>query len=228
MRRNFTLDHIDFQIPKGKTTAIVGISGSGKTTLLKILLGYYSNYGGNILIGDNNLKNIDIEEWRNNCGVVMQEGKIFSDSIERNIAMEDAIDYERLIYATKIANIYEYISGLPLKFQTKIGMNGKGQSVGQKQRILLARVIYKNPPFVFLDEATNSLDATNEKNIIENLNDFLANKTVMVIAHRLSTIRKADNIIVINHGKIVEQGTHQNLIEKKGDYYQLVKDQIKL
>ena len=224
----FILSGIDFQMPQGKTTAIVGASGSGKTTLLKILLGYYSNYDGRILVGEKDLKNINIENWRKHCGVVMQEGKIFSDTIERNIAMEDVINYDRLIYAAKTANIYEYINKLPLKFQTKIGVNGKGQSVGQKQRLLLARVIYKNPPFVFLDEATNSLDATNEKNIIENLNDFFINKTVMIIAHRLSTIRKADNIIVMNHGKIVEYGTHQYLLNKKGEYYQLVKDQLEL
>lgn len=224
----FVLTGIDLQIPKGKTTAIVGPSGSGKTTLLKILLGYYSNYDGNIFVGGKNLRTIDMEDWRKHCGVVMQEGRIFSDTIERNIAMKDTIDYDKLIYATRIANIYEYIDKLPLKFQTKIGLNGKGQSVGQKQRLLLSRVIYKNPPFVFLDEATNSLDATNEKIISENLNDFFANKTVMIIAHRLSTIRKADNIIVMKNGKIVEQGTHQYLVSMEGEYYQLVKDQLEL
>lgn len=224
-----TIDQLSMNVPEGKITAIVGASGSGKTTLIKLMLGYYPVLGGEIRIGSSNLNNYNLKWWRRQCGVVMQDGVIFSESIARNIAVDDGeIDKERLKKAAEIANIYDYIMGLPLKFNTKIGRDGVGLSQGQKQRILIARAVYKNPRYIFLDEATNALDAENERVIVENLNDFYQGRTVVVVAHRLSTVKNADQIIVLGHGKILETGNHASLIEKKGAYYHLVKNQLEL
>jgi len=224
-----TIDGITMEIPEGKITAIVGASGSGKTTLIKLMLGYYPVLGGEIRIGSSNLNDYNLKWWRRQCGVVMQDGVIFSESIARNIAVDDGeIDKVRLKKAAEIANIYDYIMGLPLKFNTKIGRDGVGLSQGQKQRILIARAVYKNPRYIFLDEATNALDAENERVIVENLNDFYQGRTVVVVAHRLSTVKNADQIIVLGHGKILETGNHASLIEKKGAYYHLVKNQLEL
>ena len=224
-----TIDQLSMNVPEGKITAIVGASGSGKTTLIKLMLGYYPVLGGEIRIGSSNLNDYNLKWWRRQCGVVMQDGVIFSESIARNIAVDDEeIDKERLKKASEIANIYDYIMGLPLKFNTKIGRDGVGLSQGQKQRILIARAVYKNPRYIFLDEATNALDAENERVIVENLNDFYQGRTVVVVAHRLSTVKNADQIIVLGHGKILETGNHASLIEKKGAYYHLVKNQLEL
>ena len=224
-----TIDHVDIQIPQGKVTAIVGASGSGKTTLIKLILGYYSVVEGRICIGSTNINDVNKQWWRRQCGVVMQDGVIFSESIARNIAVDDAeIDQVRLLEAAKISRIFDYIMGLPLKFDTKIGRDGIGLSQGQKQRILIARAVYKNPEYIFLDEATNSLDANNERKIVENLDRFYKGKTVVIVAHRLSTVKNADQIVVIDHGKVVETGTHDTLTLKKGAYFQLVKNQLEL
>ena len=217
------------KIPNGKVTAIVGASGSGKTTLIKLMLGYYPVLSGDILIAGGNIDNYNLKWWRRQCGVVMQDGVIFSESIARNIAVDDGeIDKERLVKAAEIANIHEYIMGLPLKYNTKIGRDGVGLSQGQKQRILIARAVYKNPQFIFLDEATNALDAKNERAIVENLNEFYKGRTVVVVAHRLSTVKNADQIVVLDAGKIVEVGNHSTLIAKQGTYYNLVKNQLEL
>lgn len=224
-----TIDHVDIQIPQGKVTAIVGASGSGKTTLIKLILGYYSVIEGRICIGCTNINDVNKQWWRRQCGVVMQDGVIFSESIARNIAVDDAeIDQVRLLEAAKISCIFDYVMGLPLKFDTKIGRDGIGLSQGQKQRILIARAVYKNPEYIFLDEATNSLDANNERKIVENLDRFYKGKTVVIVAHRLSTVKNADQIVVIDHGKVVETGTHDTLTLKKGAYFQLVKNQLEL
>ena len=224
-----TLDGVSFNIPEGKVTAIVGASGSGKTTLIKLMLGYYRVLAGSISIAGRNINEYNLKWWRRHCGVVMQDGVIFSESIARNIAVDDGeIDVERLEQAAKIANIHDYVMGLPLKYNTIIGRDGVGLSQGQKQRILIARAVYKNPDFIFLDEATNSLDAKNERAIVENLDEFYKGRTVVVVAHRLSTVRHADQIIVVDGGKIVETGTHTSLIERRGAYYNLVKNQIEL
>lgn len=224
-----TIDHVDIQIPQGKVTAIVGASGSGKTTLIKLILGYYSVIEGRICIGSTNINDVNKQWWRRQCGVVMQDGVIFSESIARNIAVDDAeIDQVRLLEAAKISCIFDYVMGLPLKFDTKIGRDGIGLSQGQKQRILIARAVYKNPEYIFLDEATNSLDANNERKIVENLDRFYKGKTVVIVAHRLSTVKNADQIVVIDHGKVVETGTHDTLTLKRGAYFQLVKNQLEL
>ena len=224
-----TIDHVDIQIPQGKVTAIVGASGSGKTTLIKLILGYYSVIEGRICIGSTNINDVNKKWWRRQCGVVMQDGVIFSESIARNIAVDDAeIDQVRLLEAAKISCIFDYVMGLPLKFDTKIGRDGIGLSQGQKQRILIARAVYKNPEYIFFDEATNSLDANNERKIVENLDRFYKGKTVVIVAHRLSTVKNADQIVVIDHGKVVETGTHDTLTLKKGAYFQLVKNQLEL
>lgn len=224
-----TIDHVDIQIPQGKVTAIVGASGSGKTTLIKLILGYYSVVEGRICIGSTNINDVNKQWWRRQCGVVMQDGVIFSESIAKNIAVDDAeIDQVRLLEAAKISCIFDYVMGLPLKFDTKIGRDGIGLSQGQKQRILIARAVYKNPEYIFLDEATNSLDANNERKIVENLDRFYKGKTVVIVAHRLSTVKNADQIVVIDHGKVVETGTHDTLTLKKGAYFQLVKNQLEL
>lgn len=224
-----TLEDISFSIPEGKVTAIVGASGSGKTTLIKLMLGYYKVMSGKISISNRNLNEYDLKWWRRHCGVVMQDGVVFSESIARNIAVDDGdIDVDRLEQAARIANIHEYIMGLPLKYNTLIGKDGVGLSQGQKQRILIARAVYKNPDFIFLDEATNALDARNERAIVENLDEFYKGRTVVVVAHRLSTVKNADQIIVLDAGKVVEIGNHTSLIGKKGAYYNLVKNQLEL
>lgn len=223
------IDHLSLVIPANKTTAIVGLSGSGKTTLVKLILGSYTPLQGKISIDGIDLRDIEINEWRDRCGVVMQGGLLFSDTIARNIAMKDAeISYDKVITACRIACIDEFVSSLPLKYNTIIGADGIGLSMGQKQRLLIARAIYKNPSIAIFDEATNSLDTTNEKNIYTNLQPYFAGRTTIVVAHRLSTVKNADNIVVIDHGRIVEQGTHNALVSLKGAYYQLIKDQLEL
>jgi len=223
------LNNVNLEIPSGKVTAVVGMSGSGKTTLVKLMLGFYPPVKGEIKIGEYNLQNINTKVWREHCGAVMQDGYIFSDTIARNIAVSDEIiDTSRLLHAAKVANILEMVEGLPLGFNTKVGQEGQGISQGQRQRILIARAVYKNPAYIFFDEATNALDANNEKVIMENLNAFFEGKTVVVVAHRLSTVKNADNIVVLEKGKIVEQGTHKELTKLKGVYYELVKNQLEL
>ena len=222
-----TLDNISIVIPKGKTTAIVGLSGSGKTTLLKMILGFYDPDKGKVIIGNSDIANYDKREWRKHCGTVMQDGFIFSDTIARNIAPgEERIDEDRMREAAETANIRDFIEDLPLGYNTKVGAEGHGLSMGQKQRILIARAVYKNPEFIFMDEATNSLDANNEHLIMQKLNRFMQGRTAIVIAHRLSTVRDADNIVVLQEGLICEQGTHTDLINKQGIYYSLVKNQL--
>ena len=222
-----TLDNISIVIPKGKTTAIVGLSGSGKTTLLKMILGFYDPDKGKVIIGNSDIANYDKREWRKHCGTVMQDGFIFSDTIARNIAPgEERIDEDRMREAAETANIRDFIEDLPLGYNTKVGAEGHGLSMGQKQRILIARAVYKNPEFIFMDEATNSLDANNEHLIMQKLNRFMQGRTAIVIAHRLSTVRNADNIVVLQDGHICEQGTHADLINKQGIYYTLVKNQL--
>ena len=224
-----TLDDVTIHIPKGKVTAIVGASGSGKTTLVKLMLGYYPVLEGQINIGGTDINTLNKKWWRRQCGVVMQDGVIFSESIARNIAVDDGdIDKDRLLKAAQIACIHEYIMSLPLKYNTKIARDGIGLSQGQKQRILIARAVYKNPDYIFLDEATNSLDANNERAIVENLDKFYRGKTVVIVAHRLSTVKNADQIVVIDHGKVVETGNHETLTAKRGAYYNLVKNQLEL
>lgn len=226
---SYVLQNIDAEIPYGKTTAIVGASGSGKTTLMKLLLRLYQNYEGEIKIGDANFKSINIHKWRENCGVVIQEGKIFSDSILANIVLDtDSVNTEKLYETIRLANLEAFINNLPKKLYTIIGNGGNGISGGQKQRILIARALYKKPDFFFFDEATNSLDAKNENEITTNLELTTKGKTSIIIAHRLSTIKSADNILVLDDGKIVEKGNHSELLEKKGFYYSLISNQINL
>ncbi|MDP4272669.1 MAG: peptidase domain-containing ABC transporter [Bacteroidota bacterium] len=223
------LNNVNITIPQKKTTAIVGASGSGKTTLLKLLLGFYLPVEGSVNIGDINLLNYNNSWWRSQCGVVMQDGFIFSETIASNIAISDEkINKEKLLYAVKMANIQDFIESLPLSYNTIIGKEGNGLSQGQKQRILIARAIYKNPEFVFFDEATNALDANNERIIMENLLQFFKGKTVVVVAHRLSTVKNADQIIVLNNGCVTEIGTHHELTSIKGSYFNLVKNQLEL
>ncbi|CAL2106928.1 ATP-binding cassette, subfamily B [Tenacibaculum sp. 190524A02b] len=223
------LKDLSLEIPANKTTAIVGVSGSGKTTLMKLLLGFYQVDNGDINVGKFNLRSISQKEWRRNCGVVMQEGYIFNDTIAKNIAVgEDYVDTKKLAHAVNVANITDYIDGLPLGYNTKIGNEGSGLSTGQKQRLLIARSVYKNPKFLFFDEATSALDANNEKVIMEKLNTFFTNKTAVVIAHRLSTVKNAHQIVVLDKGKVIEKGNHEELIRLKGSYYHLVKNQLNL
>lgn len=227
--RDYALDNISLSIPANKVTAIVGASGSGKTTIVKLLLGFYEPLHGTITIGNSPLSLINPHLWRQNAGCVMQESFIFSDTIARNIALAtDKIDVDRLHKAVRIANIEEFINSLPLGYSTKIGMEGNGLSAGQRQRLLIARAVYKNPEYIFFDEATNSLDANNEKIIMENLQTFYKGRTALIVAHRLSTVRNADNIIVLDHGRVVEEGTHEELTQRKGAYYTLVKNQLEL
>ena len=227
--RDYVLEHINLAIPQHKVTAIVGASGSGKTTLIKLLLGFYDPNKGNIKIGDLSLKNMNPHVWRAHTGCVMQDGFIFSDTIAKNIAIgTEVIDKERLLHAVTVANIRDFIDSLPLGYNTKIGMEGNGVSQGQRQRILIARAVYKNPEFIFLDEATNALDANNEREIMEHLHQFYKGRTVVVVAHRLSTVRDADNIVVLDKGQVVEEGTHEELTARRGVYYKLVKNQLEL
>ena len=228
-RSPFALKDVDLFIEENKITAIVGTSGSGKTTLLKMLLGFYHPVTGEILVGDTRLSNLSLKIWRERVGAVMQDGFLFPDTIAANIAPgAEEINEERMIKAVDISNIKGFIESLPLGYNTKIGANGHGLSEGQKQRLLIARVIYKNPDIIIFDEATNSLDANNEKVIVENLTEFFEGKTVIVVAHRLSTVRDADKIVVLDSGRIIETGTHESLIQKKGAYYNLVKNQLEL
>ena len=223
------IDGVSFKVPEGKMTAIVGASGSGKTTLIKLMLGYYTVMGGSVKVSGEDINRYNMRWWRRQCGVVMQDGVVFSESIARNIAVDDGdVDRDRLERSARIACIDEYVKGLPLGYDTIIGRDGTGLSQGQRQRILIARAVYKNPSFIFLDEATNSLDAENERMIVENLADFYRGRTVVVVAHRLSTVRNADNIVVLDHGRVVESGNHDALIRNKGAYYNLVKNQLEL
>jgi len=226
---NKVLEDLSFIIPEGKTTAIVGTSGSGKTTILKLLLRFYNPISGSITVGGKQLDGIDFRCWRSECGAVMQDGFIFSDTIERNIAVGDEfVDSKKMSAALNAANINDFVESLPLGLETKIGAEGSGISQGQKQRILIARAVYKNPQYLFFDEATNALDSSNERIIMNNMQKFFVGRTVVVVAHRLSTVSNADNIIVLEKGKIIEQGNHQTLTSLKGSYYQLVKNQLEL
>lgn len=223
------LNKVSFKIPEGKVTAIVGASGSGKTTLLKLLLKYYDSYEGEILVNKKNLKEIPSGLWRQNCGTVMQEGYIFSDTIAGNITMGDfEPSHAKIKSAVEVANIKSHIEDLPLRYNTKIGNSGSGLSTGQKQRILIARAVYKNPHYLFFDEATSSLDANNESVIMKNLEDFYTGKTVLIIAHRLSTVKNAHQIIVLENGQVIETGNHERLISSKGKYFELIKNQLEL
>lgn len=222
-------ENLNLTIPYRQTTAIVGASGSGKTTLLKLLMKFYDPDQGEIKIGNTNLKNVSPRFWRDQCGVVMQEGYVFNDTIANNIAVgEDHIDKQKLRRAVEIANIKEFIESLPLSYNTKIGNEGVGISGGQKQRLFIARAVYKTPEYILFDEATSALDANNEKVIMENLEQFFKGKTAVVIAHRLSTVRHADKIIVLDKGKVVEEGSHAELVDLRGEYYRLVRNQLEL
>lgn len=225
----YVLNNLTLTIPANKVTAIVGVSGSGKTTLMKVLLKFYDPNSGIIKLGVTDLKNVSQKSWRNHIGAVMQEGYIFNDTLANNIAIgQDVIDTQKLQYAADVANISSFISTLPLGYNTKIGMEGMGISTGQKQRLLIARAVYKNPEMLFFDEATSALDANNEKEIVEKLDNFFKNKTVVIIAHRLSTVMHADQIVVLEEGNIAEIGNHETLIQLKGKYYELVKNQLQL
>lgn len=227
--RDYVLENINLNIPQEKVTAIVGASGSGKTTLIKLLLGFYEPNKGMIKVGETPLNVINPHVWRNKSGSVMQDGFIFSETIAQNIAVgDDHIDIEKLRHAVTVANIRDFIDSLPMGYNTKIGMEGSGISQGQRQRILIARAVYKNPEFIFLDEATNALDANNEKEIMVHLHEFYKGRTVVVVAHRLSTVRDADKIVVLDQGKVAEEGTHEELAQLKEKYYELVKNQLEL
>lgn len=226
---DYVLEDINLFIPEGKVTAIVGVSGSGKTTLLKLFLKVYEQYHGELKVGESNFKNISPSFWRRECGAVLQDGYIFNDTIARNVAVGDEyIDQQKLIQSCKIANILPFIETLPNSFNTQLGSEGVGVSQGQRQRLLIARAVYKDPHYLFFDEATNSLDSNNEKAIVENLNQFFRGRTVVVVAHRLSTVKDADKIVVLDQGKIAEEGTHEQLTAIKGKYYELVKNQLEL
>ena len=227
--RDLALKDISLVIPENKVTAIVGSSGSGKTTLVKLIQGFYLPYSGTLLIGDIPIHKINPHVWRSKTGSVMQDSYILSDTIARNIALGDKeVDYDKLRHAVQVANIENFIKSLPLGFETKISMEGTDISQGQRQRILIARAVYKNPEFLFIDEATNALNANNEKCIIDSMKEFYKGKTVLIAAHRLSTVKDADNIIVLENGRIIEQGCHEFLLAKHGAYYNLVKNQLEL
>lgn len=225
---NFILKNLSLFIPKGKITAIVGVSGSGKTTLLKLLLKFHKPQIGTILVNNNHLDKIENTLWRNKCGVILQDSYIFYDTILFNITLEKNHNHEKFLNAIKLANIEDFVNKLPLKQKTIIGSDGIGISQGQKQRILIARTIYKNPDYLFFDEATNSLDSNNEKLIVENINNYFKGKTMIVIAHRLSTVKNADQIIVLDNGNIIEKGNHFELIKLKGKYFELIQNQLEL
>ncbi|PST82660.1 ABC transporter ATP-binding protein [Pedobacter yulinensis] len=226
---SFVFQDLNLVIPYQKTTAIVGASGSGKTTLLKLLTKFYDPNQGDVKLGNTDLKHIAASYWREHCGTVMQESYVFNDTIANNIAVgEDAIDKEKLRKAVEIANIKDFIEDLPLSYNTKIGNEGIGLSGGQKQRLFIARAVYKSPDYIFFDEATSALDANNERVIIENLAQFFKGKTAVIIAHRLSTVKHADKIVVLDKGVVVEEGNHQELVAKKGEYYRLIKNQLEL
>jgi ATP-binding cassette subfamily B protein len=223
------LKNINLKIPEGKVTAIVGSSGSGKTTLLKLLLRFYQPSSGKLVLNGQDIESYSLDWWRSQVGVVMQEGHIFSDTIYRNIVMGDELgDNKRLVDAAETANMEDFLLQLPLHFQTKVGGDGTGLSTGQKQRILIARAVYKNPAFLFLDEATSSLDSKNEKEIMQNLERLFNGRTVVIIAHRLSTVRQADQIAVLEDGEVVELGNHEKLVAEKGVYFELVKNQLEI
>ena len=223
------LKNINLRIPKGKITAIVGSSGSGKSSLIKLLLNFYQPAEGAIRLGDVNLKNIHNKLWRAKCGIVSPDGFLFNDTIAKNIALGDEIiDKIKLLQAVKAANIQNFIESLPLGYNTKIGAEGQGLSQGQRQRLLLARAVYKNPDYLFLDEATNALDAFNEMIIMENIEEIFKGKTMVIVAHRLNTVLNADNIVVLEGGEVVEQGSHEELTYLRGAYYRLVRNQMEL
>jgi ATP-binding cassette subfamily B protein len=223
------LNNVDLDIPEGKVTAIVGASGSGKSTLLKVLLKFYDPVRGEILMGHTPLRNLSARSLRLRCGVVMQDGHIFGDTVAANIAAgHDEIDRARLLYAARMADIDDFIQSLPMGYNTRIGRDGIGMSAGQKQRVLIARAVYKDPDFIFFDEATSALDANTERRIVENLQEFYRGRTVVVIAHRLSTVKNADQIVVLDGGRITERGTHAELAARRGSYYELVKNQLEL
>jgi len=223
------LEEINLTLKKDTVTAIVGVSGSGKTTLVKLLLGFYPPANGEIRVGDMNMQMMSPDLWRGNCGVVMQDGYIFSDTIAKNVALgEQEINTDQLLYAARMACIDDFIDQLPLGYNTVIGQEGLTLSGGEEQRILIARAIYKNPGFLFLDEGTSALDANNERRIMENLQLVFSGKTVVIVAHRLSTVKNADQIIVLDQGRIVEEGKHNDLIAKKGHYFNLVRNQLEL
>jgi len=223
------IDDVTLDIPAGKVTAIVGASGSGKTTLIKLMLGFYPVSEGEILLGNAPLDRYSMQSWRRRCGVVMQEGFIFSDTIAGNISLGDENpDVQKIEHAAEVAGIRDFIESLPLRYNTKVGQEGAGLSQGQKQRILIARAVYRDPLFLFLDEATNSLDAIHERVILNNMEQFSRGKTVVVVAHRLSTVKNADRIVVLDQGRVAESGTHDELAAKKGAYFNLVKNQLEL
>ncbi|MET4140539.1 peptidase domain-containing ABC transporter [Pedobacter sp. UYP1] len=225
----FVLKNLDLLIPAGKVTAIVGMSGSGKTTLIKLLLKFYQVSKGSVTIGNRSVDQVHAKQWRAACGVVMQDGYVFMDTIANNIFAGSVVkDKERLYEVSKLANMHDFFMAMPFGYDTVVGKDGYGLSEGQKQRLLIARLIYRNPAYIFLDEATNSLDAHNELSIVNNLNHFFTGKTVLIVAHRLSTVKNADQIVVLHQGKLVEKGTHQELIARKGNYYQLIKNQLEL
>jgi ATP-binding cassette subfamily B protein len=223
------LDQISLSILAGRTTAIVGMSGSGKTTLLKLLLKFYAPATGDIRVGNVALANVSHASWRQQCGVVMQDGFLFSDTIARNIAVGvETIDATQLAHAVHVANLEDFLAALPMGLHTKIGAEGNGISQGQRQRILIARAVYKNPQYLFFDEATNALDANNEAVIWGRLQEFFRGRTVVVVAHRLSTVSHADQLVVLDKGRLTESGTHASLVAQKGQYWNLVKNQLAL
>lgn len=225
----YVLKNVNLEIPQGKVTAIVGTSGSGKTTLMKLLLNFYAPTEGGILINNIPLQEISPSFWRSQCGIVMQDGYIFSDTIANNISMSDEkADHAKLRHAVTVSNIKEFIDDLPMNYHTMIGASGNGISAGQRQRILIARAVYKNPSYLFFDEATSALDANNERTIMQNLEEFYKGRTVVVIAHRLSTVKSADQIVVLEKGKVMETGNHETLVSSQGYYYELVKNQLEL